>query len=46
MLTLLRYETQTKNKEPIILQIQNMNEGIENYEKQIEIKINHQRGEV
>ena len=36
-------ETKTKEKEPVILQIPNLNEGIENYqnlEKPIEIKIN------
>lgn len=42
-------ETQTKDKEPIILQIPNMNEGIKNYqnlEKPIEIKINHKSDEI
>lgn len=42
-------ENNTKEKEPMILQIPNMNEGIENYqnlEKPIEIKINRQNGEI
>lgn len=42
-------ETKTKEKEPVILQIPNMNEGIENYqnlERPFEIKINRQSGEI
>jgi len=42
-------ETKTKEKEPMILQIPNMNEEIENYqnlEKPIVIKINRQSGEI
>lgn len=36
-------ETDTKDREPVILQIPNMNEGVENYqnlEKPVEIKLN------
>ena len=42
-------ETQTKEREPIILQIPDMNEGIKKYqnlEKPIEININRQSGEI